>query len=321
MEYQDYYETLEVARDASQEDIQRAYRKLARKLHPDVNKAPDAERRFKAAAEAYEVLKDPEKRKRYDALGSSWRAGQEFTPPPGFEGMRFDFGGRGGAADFEGLGGFSSFFESLFGDADPFAERFGGRRTTRAPRPRRGLTQEAEVALALEDLVRGRPLDLTLESRAVGPDGRPSSERKTYAVNVPPGTREGTTIRLAGQGGAGASGGEAGDLLLRVRLQPHPRLRAEGEDDLATDVWVAPWEAALGARVPVALLEGEATLSVPPGSSTGARLRLRGQGLPKRDGTRGDLYAVVQIAVPRELSAQERELFEQLARTSTFRAR
>ena len=320
MEYQDYYKTLEVARDASQEDIQRAYRKLARKLHPDVNKAPDAESRFKAVAEAYEVLKDPEKRKRYDALGANWRAGQEFTPPPGFEGMRFDFGQRG-ADQFEDLGGFSSFFESLFGGADPFAETFGGRRTARAPRSRRGQTQEAEIGLALEDLARATPLELQLESRSVGPDGRPSSERKTYAVHIPPGTREGTAIRLAGQGAPGANGGASGDLLLRVHLQPHPRLRVDGEDDLAMDVSVTPWEAALGARVPVALLEGEGVLSVPAGSSSGTRLRLRGQGLPKRDGSRGDLYAVVQIVVPRELTAEERDLFEKLARTSTFKAR
>jgi curved DNA-binding protein len=320
VEYQDYYKTLEVARDASQEDIQRAYRKLARKLHPDVNKAPDADRRFKAVAEAYEVLKDPEKRKRYDALGSNWRAGQEFTPPPGFEGMRFDFGQRGGA-QFEGFDGFSSFFENLFGSADPFGESLGGRRTARAPRARRGPTQEAEIALSLEDLARGAPLELALESRQQGPEGRPGGERKTYSVRIPPGTREGTTIRLAGQGGPGASGGEPGDLLLRVRIQPHARLRTEGEDDLAVDVFVAPWEAALGGRVPVPLLEGEAVLTVPPGSSSGARLRLRGQGLPKRDGSRGDLYAVVQIAVPRELTAEERELFEKLAQVSRFQAR
>lgn len=320
MQYQDYYQTLEVSRTASQAEIQRAYRKLARKLHPDVNKAPDAEQRFKALSEAYEVLKDPEKRQRYDALGSNWRAGQEFTPPPGFEGVRFGFGGRG--LEFEDLeGDFSSFFESLFGGGGPLGGSFESPRTVRTGRARRGATQEAEITLSLEDLVRGGQRDLVLESRSLDAQGRPGTTRRSYSVRIPPGTREGTTIRLAGQGAAGARGGQPGDLLLHVRLQPHARLRVEGEDDLAVDVPVAAWEAALGARIPLPLLEGEATLSVPAGTSSGARLRLRGQGLPRRDGSRGDLLAVVQIAVPRVLSSEERELYEKLARVSSFRPR
>ena len=321
MQYQDYYKTLGVARDASVEEIQRAYRKLARQLHPDVNKAPDAEQRFKALNEAYEVLKDAEKRRRYDELGSNWRAGEEFTPPPGWEGVRYGFGGRD--VDFEDLaGGFSSFFEALFGGGGPLgAGGFGATRGGRAPRPRRGATQEVEVTLSLEDLVQGGHKEFVLESQSVGPTGRPATARRTYSLGIPPGTREGTTIRLAGQGATGDPGGAPGDLLLHVRIAPHPRLRVEGADDLAVDVAVAPWEAALGARVSLPLLEGEATLSVPPGTSSGARLRLRGQGLPRRDGSRGDLLAVVQIAVPRSLSAEERELFERLARISTFQPR
>jgi curved DNA-binding protein len=320
VQYQDYYETLGVARDASREQIQRAYRKLARELHPDVNKAADAEPRFKAVTEAYEVLKDPDKRKRYDALGRNWRAGQEFTPPPGWEGARFDFGGRTG--DFEDLGdGFSSFFEAFFGGAGPFGGGFGGGRASRPQRPRRGATQEVEITLSLKDLMHGGTKEFVLESQTVGADARPLSTRRTYSVRIPPGTREGTTIRLAGQGGGGALGGPPGDLLLHVRLAPHPRLAVEGADDLAVDVPVAPWEAALGAKVSVPLLEGEATLSVPAGTSSGTRLRLRGQGLPRRDGSRGDLLAVVQVALPRTLTDEERELYERLARSSPFRPR
>jgi len=203
VQYQDYYQTLGVARGASQAEIQRAYRKLARELHPDVNKAADAEARFKQVTEAYEVLKDPEKRKRYDALGSNWRAGQEFTPPPEWEGARFDFGGR--QVDFEDLGdGFSSFFEAFFGGQGPFAGGFAAGPSGRSGRPqraRRGATQEAEISLTLEDLVHGGRKEFVLESQTVGPDGRPSASRRSYSVRIPPGTREGTTIRLAGQGG------------------------------------------------------------------------------------------------------------------------
>lgn len=322
MEYQDYYQTLGVARDASKEEIQRAYRKLARELHPDVNKAPDAEPRFKAVAEAYEVLKDAEKRKRYDALGRNWRAGQEFTPPPGWEGARFDFGG-GRAGDFEGFGdGFSSFFEAFFGGGGgPFGRGFGGARTQRAQRPRRGATQEVEITLTLEDLARAGTKEFVLETQTVAPDGSVDSARKTYSVRIPPGTRAGTKIRLAGQGGGGALGGAPGDLLLHVKLAPHARFRVEGDDDLLVEVPLAPFEAALGAKVSVPLLEGEATLSVPAGSSSGARLRLRGQGLPRRDGTRGDLLAELQIVVPRELDPEERELYERLAKVSKQRPR
>jgi curved DNA-binding protein len=321
VQYQDYYQTLGVSRGASQDEIQKAYRKLARQLHPDVNKSPDAEPRFKAVTEAYEVLKDPDKRKRYDALGSNWRAGQEFTPPPGWEGARFDFGGR--EVDFEDLGdGFSSFFEAFFGGrGGPFGGGFGGARAGRGPRVQRGATQEVEITLTLEDLVRGGAKDFVLESQVAGPGGSPKVTRRTYSVRIPAGTREGTTIRLAGQGGGGSLGGPPGDLLLHVRLAPHPRLRVDGDDDLEVDVPVAPWEAALGAKVPVPLLEGEATLSVPAGSSSGTRLRLRGQGLPRRDGARGDLLAVLQVVLPKELTDEERELYERLARTSPFRPR
>ena len=325
VEFQDYYKTLGVGRDASAEEIQKAYRKLARKLHPDVNKAPDAEARFKQMAEAYEVLKDPDKRKRYDALGANWQAGQSFTPPPGWEGVQFDFGGgaRGGGADFGDLGdlgGFSSFFEAFFGDGA--GGRGGPRfRTSHQPRARAGASHEAELMLSLEDVVRGGQQELALASIERGPDGRAQQTQRSYSVRIPPGTTDGTTIRLAGQGEPGSGGAPAGDLLLKVKLAPHPRFRPEGHD-LATSVPITPWEAALGARIDLPLLDGkQATVTVPPGSSSGRKLRLRGQGLPQRDGSRGDLLVELSIEVPATLTPRERELLEELAKTSPFRPR
>ncbi len=326
MRYQDYYQTLGVERSASQEQIQKAYRKLARSLHPDVNKAPDAEQRFKQVTEAYEVLKDPEKRKRYDAFGSSWRAGQEFTPPQGWEGVQFDFGSGSGfgerAGDLGDLGpGFSSFFEAFFGDGGSLGRHGFGRTSTHRGRARRGASQELELTLELEDLVRGGSKEFALESQAPGSDGRVETRRRNYSLRIPPGTRQGTTIRLAGEGTAGARGSKSGDLLLHVRLAPHPRFRVLEEHDLELELPVTPSEAALGAKVSVPLLEGQATLTVPPGTSSGTRLRLRGQGLPRRDGSRGDLFAVAQIAVPAELGPEERELYVKLERVSRFRPR
>jgi curved DNA-binding protein len=233
--FRDYYDVLGVPRDASADDIRAAYRTLARQYHPDVNKEPGAEDRFKEIAEAYEVLRDSEKRERYDRLGPNWKAGDDVS----------------GAAGFEGFEGFT---------------RRGGR---------------------------------------------------DYEVNIPAGVRDGQRIRLAGEGGPGVGDGPPGDLFLRVRIKPHPRFRVEG-GDLHTDLPVSPWEAALGATVELRTLTGSTRLRVPPGSSTGRKLRLRGQGLPGPRGGQGDLYAHVKVMVPRKLSDQERALFEQLAEVSNF---
>jgi curved DNA-binding protein len=315
--YQDYYQTLGVERGVDAKELQRAYRKLAREFHPDVNKSPGAEERFKQINEAYEVLSDPEKRKRYDRLGANWQAGQEFTPPPGFEGA--EFGRRGfdeRSFEFGGddLGGFSSFFEALFGQSG------GPRARTHARRAHRGRSQEAEIELSLEDLLRDGAHEIRLQTVEPGADGQPQRTERRFDVRIPPGTTDGTTIRLAGQGSPGAGGGPSGDLLLRVRLARHPRFEVEGFD-LSTRVEVAPWEAALGAKIDVALLSGSATLTVPPGSSSGRRLRLRGQGLPQRGGTRGDLLVELVIAIPPELTPRERELYEELGRVSPFHPR
>ena len=295
VEYKDYYEVLGVPRDASQDEIRRAYRKLAREYHPDLNRESDAEERFKEVGEAYEVLSDPDKRERYDRLGAQWRAREEASGSGSFEDF-FDRQGFGGDVRVEfGDGGFSEFFERLFGDGA--AARTSG--------PLRGLDREAVLELSLEDALAGGRRRLSLE------DGR------SLDVNIPAGVREGQRIRLAGQGAGGRDGGPSGDLYLRVRLKPHPTFRRRG-DDLDLELPVAPWEAALGATVPVPTLTGTAQVRVPAGSSSGRRLRLRGRGLPKQGGGHGDLHAIVRITVPKHLSEQERDLFEKLAEVSEF---
>ncbi|HLV79183.1 MAG TPA: DnaJ C-terminal domain-containing protein [Chthonomonadaceae bacterium] len=315
VQYQDYYETLGVKRDATQQQIQAAFRKLARKYHPDVNKAPDAEEKFKQINEAYEVLRDPEKRQKYDALGPNWRNGQEFTPPPGYGGgveyrnvspdeLNFEFGG----------GNFSDFFSSLFG-----GQGLGGR-GRRAPLRERGEDIEAEVTLPLEDIYRGATRMLSLRVPERDSEGRVRETTKNYEVRIPAGTPDGALLRLAGQGGPGFNDGPPGDLFLRVHIAPHPRFRVSGHD-LNVEVPVAPWEAALGAQIPVPTLDGTVQATLPPGTGCGKKLRLRGQGLPDRSGKRGDLYAAVRIDVPRSLTEKERELFEQLKSVSTFNPR
>lgn len=327
VKFQDYYEILGVERGATQEQIQAAYRKLARKYHPDVNKSPDAEEKFKRLNEAYEVLRDPEKRRRYDSLGENWQAGQDFTPPPGWEffssrtgrsggqGFAFDFFGGDGFEESP-FSGFSDFFDMLFGGGlggRPRRSSTGGGRTSSWASA--GEDQEAEITISLEEAHRGGRKTLTLETT----DGR-RRESRTLEVNIPAGTPDGHRLRLRGQGGSGAGGGPAGDLYLRVRIAPHPLFRLNGKD-LEVEVPVAPWEAALGARIEVPLIDGKASLKLPPGVQSGQRLRLRGKGLAQRNGAQGDLYAILKIVVPASLSARERELFEELARVSTFRPR
>jgi curved DNA-binding protein len=298
VEYKDYYDVLGVLRDASQDEIRQAYRKLAREYHPDLNEDPDAEERFKELGEAYEVLSDPEKRGRYDRLGAQWRAQENASDGGDFEDF---FAGQGFNRDMGaefGDGVFSDFFEQLFGDG----------RAPRASGPLRGRDREAVLELSFEDALTGVGRRLSLG------DGH------SVAVNIPAGVREGQRIRVAGHGAPGRDGGPAGDLYLLVRFKPDARFRRQG-DDLQVDLHVAPWEAALGATVPIPTLTGNAQVRVPAGSSSGRRLRLRGRGLPRGDGERGDLYGVVQITLPKQLSEQERELFEQLASVSEFNPR
>jgi curved DNA-binding protein len=311
--FRDYYDVLGVPRGASEEEIRSAYRKLARTYHPDVNREPGAEDRFKEISEAYEVLRDPEKRERYDRLGANWKAGEDVSGAEGFGGFRqgrAGFGqGQGQAqsgfgdvrVEFGDGNGFSDFFESLFGGRGPGARRTAGFEGFAT----RGGDQEATLEITLEEAARGGRRKISLG------DGR------DYDVDIPAGVRDGQRIRLAGEGGQGAGNGPPGDLFLRIRVKPHPRFRVEG-DDLFTDLPVAPWEAALGATVEIPTLDGTARVKVPPGSSSGRRLRLRGEGMPGPGNRRGDLYATVKIVVPKKLSDRERELFQQLAEVSDF---
>src|SRR3984885_208347 len=293
LSYKDYYEVLGVPRDPDQDAIRRAYRRLAREYHPDLNSDSDAEERFKELGEAYEVLSDTEKRQRYDRLGARWREAERETPEESFEEFFTDegFGDGTGAVFGEDL------FEALF-----------GARAGPATGPLRGRDHEALLELSLEDALAGGRRRLTLDGRAVN-------------ANFPAGVREGQLIRLAGRGGEGRGGGPPGDLFLRVALKPHPRFRRRGDHDLDVDLPITPSEAALGATVDVQTLNGTARVRVPAGSSSGRRLRLRGRGLPKRGGGSGDLHAIAKIVVPKELSDRERELYEQLAESSSLEQR
>jgi curved DNA-binding protein len=301
MEYQDYYEILGVARTATPEEIRSAFRKKAREYHPDVakDKVKGAEK-FKEVNEAYEVLSDPAKRAKYDQMGRE-------APGGGFGWQGAP--GAGGVPDMEefhfGGTGYSDFFEHLFGGMAGGGFRGpGGRRMAR-----RGSDIEGDLMVPLEEALRGSVREVTLQR---------GGKTETYRVKIPAGVREGQRIRLAGKGESGRSGGEAGDLYLRVRLARHPDLRVGG-CDLYADLEVAPWEAVLGASVPVPTLDGAVTLKIPAGSTAGQKLRLRGQGLPREDGGRGDLYAVLEIAVPDQVGPDEKKLWEKLAEESRWR--
>ena len=314
VQFRDYYETLGVSKTASDDEIRSAFRKLARKYHPDVAKdKKTAEEKFKEINEAYEVLSDPEKRKKYDQLGANWNQPGGFQPPPDWGGggaqpgggyYQWSSGDGGGGVDFEfGGTGFSDFFESFFGGGRG-RSAFGGfgQRTAGAER---GSDVEADIMVPLEEALNGATRQVSLRRGG-------SKKVETYQVKIPRGVREGQRIRLAGQGEAGERGGKSGDLFLRVRLARHPDFTVEGTD-LIHEVRIAPWQAALGDQIVVPTLEGNARLKIPPGTQGGQRFRLRGRGLPGVSGNRGDLYVVVQIAIPKKLSEREREIWEQLA--------
>ncbi|MDI9835129.1 J domain-containing protein [Streptomyces sp. KAU_LT] len=310
---QDFYQVLGVPRTASQDEIQQAYRKLARKYHPDVNKDPGAEERFKDLNEAYSVLSDPKTRARYDRFGEDFRkvpedweerVGAGAGAGGGFR-TRRTAGGGGPRVRYTGFG---DDFATEGVDIEDLLGSLFGAGTARGGVP--GADQEAELPLTLEEAYRGGRRTVTL----AGPSGQP----RRYEVDVPPGVVDGQRIRLAGEGGRGTGDAAPGDLYLRVRIQPHPRFRLDGRD-VYTQLPVTPWEAALGATVPVPTPSGgTAKVTVPAGSSSGRRLRLRGEGMPNPRGADGNLYAELRVMVPPELSDRERELFEELAATSSY---
>ena len=315
-ERRDPYEVLGVGPDASPEVIQRAYRTLARRYHPDVNKDPEAEERFKDVAEAYDLLSDPDLRRRYDAFGPEFRNVPEGMDPEtwsrvrsgataaGGTGPRWG-GGRGAGPSWTaGMGGMGAEDIDL---EDLFGSMFGaGQRRGRGPVA--GADQEIELEVSVEEAFHGGRRSLSLS----GPGGT-----RTIEVTIPAGVADGQRIRLGGQGGRGTGGAAPGDLYLVVRIAPHPRYRVEGRN-VFVDLPLAPWEGALGASVAVDTPGGEAKVRVTPGTSTGRRLRLRGRGIPNPKGSRGDLYAEARIMVPRKLTDDERRLFEELGRVSTF---
>ena len=346
VKYKDYYETLGVARNAAAEDIKKAFRKLARQFHPDVAKnKKQAEEKFKEINEAYEVLGDPARRKRYDELGSDWNSGADFRPPPGWESARAGFRGRGpGGEDpafhFGGTG-FSDFFEQLFGAARRGGQQAGSARgggyAEEDLGSERGQDLEGDILVTLEEAMRGSVRSVSVrhgvpcqrcggtgaQARrlcpACGGTGQ-VAKTDTCQVKIPAGVTEGQRLRIAARGEAGVGGGAAGDLYLRVLLAKHPDFDVE-DHHLIREASLSPWEAVLGANIAVPTLDGPVNIRIPPGTQNGQKLRLRGRGLPQRGGEGGDLIIVTRIEVPQRISDSERKLWEQLARESRFNPR
>src|SRR5688572_19481358 len=303
MKYKDYYAALGVDKKAGADEIKKAYRKLARKYHPDVSKEKDAKEKFQEVSEAYETLKDPEKRAAYDQLGS-YQPGQDFRPPP-------DWGKQYGDTQFS--------FDDI-DLADLFAGLSGGRQRAghgRGQFPIPGEDYEVTAQISLEDAYRGTEVELSLSAPELDDTGRLRRVPRTFRARIPKGATDGQRLRLAGKGGKGINGGRDGDLYLNIVLRPHPLFRASGHD-LYIDLPVAPWEAVLGATVEVQTLGGAVNLRVPPNTLAGQRLRLSTRGLPKPQGGEGDLYAIVQIVVPASAGERERELYKQLGESSSF---
>lgn len=293
MQFKDYYEIMGVGRDASADEIKRAYRRLARKYHPDVSKEPDAETRFKEVGEAYEVLKDPEKRSAYDHLGDRYQSGQDFEPPPDW---RSDF-------DTERRpGGFSDFFEHLFGGADL--------RSARGAQQGQGFNSFAQIDITLEDAFRGAQRSVSLKRIERGQDGRPHQRVQQLAVKIPAGVTDGQQIRLAGQGEPGFGGGPRGDLFLQVHILPHRIFRSDGRD-IRLELPVTPWEVALGQTVRVPTLAGQVEMKIPKGSQSGRQLRLKGRGLPGNPP--GDQNVVLEIVTPPAESPEDEALYRKMA--------
>jgi len=313
VQFKDYYETLGVSKTATQDEIRKAFRKLARQHHPDVSKDKKrAEEKFKEINEAYEVLSDPEKRQKYDLLGSDWErggaGGSGFPPRRG--GGGFPGGGNGGEEFHFGGTGFSDFFEQFFGGSRGGMQGnpFGGMEGF-SQRAQRGQDVEADIMVTLEEALHGSKRKISFQRSG-------NAKTETYDIRIPAGVREGQRIRLAGQGEAGSSGAGSGDLFLRVKLAQHPEFKVEGAD-LIHELQLAPWEAVLGTEKSVPTLAGHARLKIPAGTQNGRRFRIKGHGLTKDDKTRGDLYVVIDVTLPTEITAKQRELWEQLAAEST----
>lgn len=321
MKAKNYYEILGISKDASDDQIQRAYRKLARKYHPDVSKDKDADKKFKELSEAREVLKDPEKRKLYDTYGANWqqekdrprsqhRYGDQAAPGGGGHAQSFHFAGH----DFGESADFNEILENLFkqGAGDHTGYGYNYDSSDKAT--------EAEITVTLSEVFQGAGRTLTLQSYELGTDGKLQPVTRTLQVKIPRGITDGAVIRLAGQGERGGGRGKAGDLLLRIRIAADSRFKADGHD-LYTVVAVSPWEALLGGGIPVETMDGTVTLSVPRGSQNGRKLRLRGKGLPKRNGSAGDIIVELEIQIPDHITGEEEHLIMEMAKISKFNPR
>jgi len=314
MEFKDYYEIIGVNRDATQNEIKRAYKKLARKYHPDVSKEADAELKFKELGEAYEVLKDPEKRVAYDQFGANYKAGQDFNPPPDWD-AGFEFNGGGFTADDSAA--FSDFFESLFGEE---LKGSYGRHTSRgrAQYHAHGEDHHAKILIDLEDAFKGASRTVTLQAPDIDKQGHIVTRTRTLNVNIPKGVKQGQLIRLAGQGTPGAGGGKSGDLYLEVNFKPHPIYHMEGKD-IYLDLPIAPWEAALGTRIKAPTPEGAVDLVIPAGSTSGRKMRLKGRGIPAK--IAGDLYVVLKLVLPPADSQQAEAFYQKMEKELKFKPR
>ncbi len=293
MQYKDYYKILGVSRDAKPEDIRKAYRKLAKQYHPDVNKESGAEEKYKEINEAYEVLKDPEKRQKYDTLGMNWQQGQDFTPPPGWQHVNVNMNMG------EGMGGFSDFFQTLFGGGG-FGDLFSGSRSgyqSQSQSPMRR-DSEADLTLSLEDIFRGGTYDLILNG---------SKGRRNLSVRLPKGITEGSQIKLPGKSEGG------GDIYVNIHIRPDKNFEVS-QYDLTREIKVPAWDAVLGKDISLDTITGSVTVKMPPGIQDGQKLRLRGKGLPKRDGTSGDLFVRIRIDIPRHLTQKQKDLWQELAK-------
>jgi curved DNA-binding protein len=311
MEYKDYYEIMGVSRDATQDQIKRAYRKLARKYHPDVSKEPNAEAHFKEVGEAYEVLKDPEKRAAYDQLGRQWKTGQDFRPPPDWN-VGFEF--RGGGYTAADAGVHSNFFEELFGRGHGPPSGTAGRRTFRI----RGEDLHAKVSIDLEDNFNGPTRSISLRVPELTEDGNVTTRARTLSVRIPKGIRPGQQIRLVGQGSPGFGGAESGDLYLEVEFRDHPLYSVHGAD-IYLDLPVTPWEATLGASIEAPTPTGVVDLKIPTNSTQGRKLRLKGRGLTGKQP--GDLYVILQVALPPADSDAAKTLYRKMEEQLGFNPR
>ena len=311
MDYKDYYKSMGVERAATQDEIKRTYRKLARKYHPDVSKEADAEARFKELGEAYAVLKDPEKRAAYDELGENWQAGKEFRPPPDW-GTGFEFSGSG--VNSGDAGAYSDFFESLFGRGMGYEFDARGNSGFRA----RGEDHHAKVLIDLEDAYNGATRSISLRAPEINKSGLVITKDRTLNVKIPKGIRQGQRIRLSGQGSPGHGGGAAGDLFLEVEFRPH-RLYTHDGADVFLVLPVAPWEAAMGATVKVPTPKGPVDLKIPAGTSSGRKLRLKGRGIPSK--SPGDLYVIAKITLPTADTDSAKELYRKMQKELNYNQR